>query len=508
MLVHPTHPILPVEEARNGSRLPLQRVAPAQRAGFLDVAQALHTLSRIIESHPKGHAMPAFPQNRLSRLVPLGVLAIFGALLSACGGIVVHTYSEPAPAPRYVYAQPGPAPAPVYSGPDLNAEVNSYEPAPQPGSEQPTYTADANAFADELQPMGVWVDIPEYHHCWRPRGVARDWRPYTVGHWVYTDYGWTWASDEAFGDICFHYGSWVEDPSNGWCWVPGRAWAPAWVAWRFGDEDCGWAPLPPRFCTGLRPITTVDVEVIPAAQFCFVPSNRLLEPRLDRQVLPRAQNVTIIRKTVNVTNISISNHMVVNKSVDVRRVESITHQKVQTVTVKKVTDPKEAQALRSKGQPVIYTPTARAAARPTDRNAPAPRAGTPAVTGQPAPTGQPPQRIQPQPQVTEQERLKQQQETERARQQTDAQRAKAAEAERTKATEAERAKATEAERARATEAERAKATEAERAKATEAEHAKPVEPDRARPAEPDRAKPAPDAERAAEDRAPKAQENK
>ena len=339
------------------------------------------------------------------------LVAAPAALLTACdGGVTVHSYRE-SPPPRYVYSEPAPAynqpapaynqPAPAYSGPDLNAEVNSYEPPPQPGYQEPTYTADANAFADELQPMGAWVELPEYHHCWRPRGVARDWRPYTVGHWVYTDYGWTWASDEAFGDICFHYGSWVEDPSNGWCWVPGRVWAPAWVAWRFGDEDCGWAPLPPRFCTGRRPIVAVDVEAIPATQFCFVASSRILEPRLDRQVLPRSQNVTIINKTVNVTNINITNNVVVNKSVDVRRVESITHKKVETVAVKKAADPREAQALRSKGQPVIYTPKARATARPTDRNAPAPRAGTPAV--QPAPVGPQPQdgrRIQPQ--VTEQ----------------------------------------------------------------------------------------------------------
>ena len=39
---------------------------------------------------------------------------------------------------------------------------------------------------------------------------------------------------------------------GGWCWVPGTLWGPAWVAWRAGRVNVGWAPLPPR---GIKPWT-------------------------------------------------------------------------------------------------------------------------------------------------------------------------------------------------------------------------------------------------------------
>ncbi len=32
----------------------------------------------------------------------------------------------------------------------------------------------------------------------------------------------------------------------GWCWYPDTVWAPSWVTWRYSNNYCGWAPLPPR----------------------------------------------------------------------------------------------------------------------------------------------------------------------------------------------------------------------------------------------------------------------
>jgi hypothetical protein len=73
---------------------------------------------------------------------------------------------------------------------------------------------------------------------WIPSRVARDWKPYTVGHWVYSqDYGWYWASDEQEADwglVTYHYGRWVFDDQFGWMWIPGTEWGPGWVQWRHG----------------------------------------------------------------------------------------------------------------------------------------------------------------------------------------------------------------------------------------------------------------------------------
>src|SRR5437773_2233500 len=75
---------------------------------------------------------------------------------------------------------------------------------------------------------------------------SRDWRPYTDGHWVYTDVGWTWVSEEPFGWATYHYGRWTRLRNIGWVWVPGDEWAPAWVSWRKNNDYVGWAPLPPE----------------------------------------------------------------------------------------------------------------------------------------------------------------------------------------------------------------------------------------------------------------------
>ena len=125
-------------------------------------------------------------------------------------------------------------------------------------------------FDAPLASLGAWVNVPRYGHCWRPSGVAADWRPYCEGHWEWTDCGWYWVSDEPWGWACCHYGSWVDDPDYGWVWLPGTEWAPAWVNWRIGNGYIGWAPCGPQ---GFR--------VAPGA-FVFVNSGHFGDPiRLD-----------------------------------------------------------------------------------------------------------------------------------------------------------------------------------------------------------------------------------
>src|SRR5207247_10094566 len=52
-------------------------------------------------------------------------------------------------------------------------------------------------FHNTLSSYGSWVNTGNYGSCWRPSGIASNWQPYyTDGHWVYTDYGWTWVSDD------------------------------------------------------------------------------------------------------------------------------------------------------------------------------------------------------------------------------------------------------------------------------------------------------------------------
>jgi len=143
-----------------------------------------------------------------------------------------------------------------------------------------------NATADFYEPLsahGGWVEINGYGRCWRPAGVSVEWRPYCDGHWVWTDCGWYWASDEPWGWACYHYGTWVDDSANGWVWVPGVEWSPAWVEWRVGGGFIGWAPRGPR---GL---------IVAPGLFAFVAVDRFSDPVRRSSVI--VNRTTIIEKT-------------------------------------------------------------------------------------------------------------------------------------------------------------------------------------------------------------------
>ena len=102
-----------------------------------------------------------------------------------------------------------------------------------------------NYFYYSLAPYGEWIQIDNNLIVWKPEMVGMRWSPYSVGRWVWTDYGWYWDSYEPFGWATYHYGRWIYDDYYGWVWVPGYRWAPAWVEWRYDDYYIGWAPLPP-----------------------------------------------------------------------------------------------------------------------------------------------------------------------------------------------------------------------------------------------------------------------
>src|ERR1700761_3860285 len=135
------------------------------------------------------------------------------------------------------------------------ASATAQEVAAPPQS-APTALDDSNGvsfqtFYDQLANQGTWIQSKDYGYVWQPTETDPNWRPYTYGHWVNTDQGMTWDSDEQFGWATYHYGRWVNLDGTGWVWVPGYTWAPAWVSWRQDQDDVGWAPLPPESDQGI-----------------------------------------------------------------------------------------------------------------------------------------------------------------------------------------------------------------------------------------------------------------
>ena len=175
-------------------------------------------------------------------------------------------------------------------------------------------TGDHQIFFAELSRFGEWFETRDYGFVWQPLALQTDpdWRPYTRGRWVNSDQGWTWLSDEPFGWAVYHYGRWVLLAEQGWVWVPGDDWAPAWVSWRQNDDYLGWAPLPPETLYDevyeYNPGIDVAYDVSPA-YYNFVPVDHFYEP-VHAHCVPRTTVVTIIISTRNVTRFSMrENHV-------------------------------------------------------------------------------------------------------------------------------------------------------------------------------------------------------
>lgn len=186
-------------------------------------------------------------------------------------------------------------------------------------------TVSFSLFFNALAPYGNWVSVPTYGYVWDPTGVGPGWSPYTNGHWVWSDYGWAWVSYEPWGWAPYHYGRWVSLNNRGWVWIPGTVWAPAWVTWYTSPSYIGWAPLAPdnQFFLeiGIGQPAGYNYYIQPSYSV-FVPSNYFLNTNIRSVVIPRSQNVTIIKNTTNINN-----------GPDVRFVEKTTRVKVQKVNV-------------------------------------------------------------------------------------------------------------------------------------------------------------------------------
>jgi hypothetical protein len=178
---------------------------------------------------------------------------------------------------------------------------------------------DLGFFYDDLAPYGNWIERPSYGWVWTPRAVASSWRPYQNGHWVATDAGWVWVTDEPYGWATYHYGRWYDDPEVGWSWVPGDTWGPSWVSFQDGGDYIGWAPLPPG----------VDVSVgfsgggyaygIAPAAYLFVPERDFLAPRLGGYYVGRDRIGQFWGQTRNFTSYRVQGGRWYNQGVPVDR---------------------------------------------------------------------------------------------------------------------------------------------------------------------------------------------
>lgn len=166
-------------------------------------------------------------------------------------------------------------------------------------------------FYDSLNPYGAWYETSDLGFVWQPTVAARNpsWRPYVDGQWADSDQGWIWVSQEPFGWATYHYGRWASLENVGWVWVPGTEWAPAWVSWRETDDYVGWAPLPPRSLQAGASIGSWVDETYDIGPECynFIPVVQFHVSTYRTVVVNHVENIRIIERTRNVTNIYIKN---------------------------------------------------------------------------------------------------------------------------------------------------------------------------------------------------------
>ena len=207
-------------------------------------------------------------------------------------------------------------------------------------------------FYDDLSPYGYWINNPSYGYVWVPN-VGHGFRPYgTNGHWVLTDYGWTWYSDYAWGWAPFHYGRWYSDPVFGPIWVPGNEWGPGWVTWRQSGGYYGWAPIEPGISISVAYSSGYNV---PYDRWVFVRDRDFGRANINNYYVSTSSNTTIIHNSTVINNIhgGSSSNVQFNKGPDRREVEKHVGKSIRPVAIKESNKP--GQSL-NKDQLQIYRP--------------------------------------------------------------------------------------------------------------------------------------------------------
>lgn len=215
-------------------------------------------------------------------------------------------------------------------------------------------------FDESLATDGTWVWHPTYGRVWKPRQVGAEWRPYLYGRWVYTsEYGWVWVSEERWGWAVYHYGHWVWTIEHGWVWVPGTVWGPAWVEWCYGAGYVGWSPMPPdpywrgAYYSGAWECSSPNYS----SRWVYVSERNFLSARVSAHVVASAQAPLIARGAVNVTSYARVGSAIVNRSVDVTRLQAATGVPITPRRVVQAKQPTSTQ-LTSAQELRVYRPAA------------------------------------------------------------------------------------------------------------------------------------------------------
>ena len=184
-------------------------------------------------------------------------------------------------------------------------------------------------------------------------GEAKVFTPYSNGQWVNSDAGWYFKAPTPEEEIVSHYGRWVNSPSAGWLWVPGRVWAPAWVDWKQNDKFVSWAPLPPSVYLNNG---TLSVPVIKDNYYTAVGNKYFLEPQIYRYNYINYDYgyPVLINEMTRTGGIVIVNNTIINRGPDVTIFQELYGRNIEKIKIKHNRNHKEVRY--SDREYVVYTP--------------------------------------------------------------------------------------------------------------------------------------------------------
>lgn len=283
---------------------------------------------------------------------------------------------------------------------DKSLEASTIDEKDFTESNEDLTTVDYKEFYDQLAPYGEWVQVkpeeiglkpktallknsgnsstslsnllgikdayasssenPEILFVWKPStdlavvsvaGEAPVYVPYSNGQWVHTDAGWYFKAPTPEEEIVHHYGRWVNTASDGWLWVPGRVWAPAWVDWKQNDSYVAWAPVPPSVYIVDN---TINVPPIDEDRYVIVEKKYFAQPQLYKYMYKENKNKIMIKEMTKTNGIMIINKTIINKGPEVTDIEKYWGKKIEIVNVNRVKVKNDSKY--SDKEYYVYTP--------------------------------------------------------------------------------------------------------------------------------------------------------
>ena len=210
-----------------------------------------------------------------------------------------------------------------------------------------------SAYADaNVGMVFVWKPSPTLAVYSTP-GETQVYTPYTNGQWVNTDAGWYFKAPTPYEETVSHYGRWVNSPTAGWLWVPGRVWAPAWVDWRQNDEYVSWAPLPP---SSYLVNNIINVPVIDDNNYVIVRNRYFLEPNIYTYYNPYYDNGNrvLVSDLTRTDGIVIINNTILNRGPNISVIQTAYGRNIELVSIQRVRNYSDIRY--SDREYVVYSP--------------------------------------------------------------------------------------------------------------------------------------------------------